>query len=215
MVPHPLPLSKCVSEARVLREEGRGGSAQSSQGQPRVVAGWLSHWRRYCRQRAQDKYPDIQSRSPLLPAPSPLLPPRSDRQCKARAGRGRWQAPTPPGRAGLSLQPCSGRGRLTPPQTTGLHVTRALAWPCAPAQPDYIALQAPSGKKAPVVTLSRRPQLPAECLVGRGTVVVLLVVGEGVKVVVRMRMGVLLFSPAPPPLTHPSPPPPILGGGHN
>lgn len=75
-------------------QEGRGGLClpEPFPGQPRVVARWLSHWRRrYCSHGRQS--PRQRSKDPISP-PAPLLPPPPENQT-ASVGpvEGWWRLP--------------------------------------------------------------------------------------------------------------------------
>lgn len=154
--------------------------------------------------RVQDKDSETQS-FPLLVPPSRHPPNQTGSVERVEGWR---QSPFPSRWACLVSWPCSGRGRLTPQQTTGLHVTRALAPPYAPAKPRIHSSSSSLGERGTTVIQVQRPQLPGEYLAGRGTGVVFLGIGVGCRPLYACAWEALLFSP-----THP--PSQLLGGGHS
>lgn len=168
-----------------------------------------SHRRsRYCSHGRQS--PRQRFRDPIFPPPRASLPTPSPPNQTGSVGpvEGWRQAPFSPRWACLVSWPCSGRGRLTPQQTTGLHVTRALAPPYAPAKSRIHSFSSSLGERGTTVIQVQRPQLPGEYLVGRGTGVVFLGIGVGCRPLYACAWEALLFFP-----THP--PSQLLGGGHS
>lgn len=131
-VPHPPPQSNASASEGPPR--GRQGPVQPARMFPRAAPGRGPKAESPEEERVQSRETESKTK---IQRPYSRPPPLRLQNQIARVGPVErwWQAPSLPRRACLVSWPCSGRGRLTPPQTTGLHVTRTLAGLWVPAQP--------------------------------------------------------------------------------